>query len=121
MSAPAAEASQGAPARPMIAAANVKAYPYALDSTRPSFTVNSSEWMQSVLSDIYVHLEDRRPDGAPALSMATSKPRAKPKKGEPPPRRKASTASRFSIHLTGKASRKKRWPLPRAAAGSRWP
>ena len=28
---------------PMIAAANVKAYPYALDSTRPSFTVNSSE------------------------------------------------------------------------------
>ena len=59
---------------PMIAAANVRAYPYALDSNRPSFTVNSSEWMQSVLSDIYVHLEERRPEAKVLSFPATFRP-----------------------------------------------
>lgn len=46
---------------PTITAAGAKVYPYALDGTRSSFSVNSSEWMQHVLSDVYANLEDRRP------------------------------------------------------------
>jgi hypothetical protein len=58
----------------MVTAAGAKVYPYALDSSRPSFNVNSSEWMQSVLSDIYANLEERRP-GAKILSFpATFRP-----------------------------------------------
>ena len=37
-----------------------KAYPYALDSDRPSFVVKSDEWMQQVLADIYANLDDRK-------------------------------------------------------------
>jgi hypothetical protein len=48
-----------------------KVYPYALDSERSSFTVNSSEWMQQVLADIYANLEDRRP-GAQVFSFPAS-------------------------------------------------
>lgn len=54
--------------------AHAKVYPYALDSSRASFTVNSAEWMQSVLSDIYSSLEDRKP-GAQVFSFpATFRP-----------------------------------------------
>lgn len=58
---------------PMISA-HAKVYPYALDSSRSSFTVNSAEWMQRVLSDIYANLEDRR-TGAKIFSFpATFRP-----------------------------------------------
>ncbi len=40
-------------------ATKAKVYPYALDSERPGFNVNSSEWMRQVLADIYANLEDR--------------------------------------------------------------
>lgn len=49
-------------------AAKAKVYPYALDSERPGFNVNSSEWMQQVLADIYANLEDRKP-GAQVFSF----------------------------------------------------
>lgn len=52
---------------PAISARAV-AYPYLLDSNRPSFEVNSSEWMKQVLADIYSNLEDRRP-GAMVFSF----------------------------------------------------
>lgn len=52
---------------PMISA-KAKAYPYKLDSDRPSFHVDSSEWMKQVLTDIYANLEDRRP-GAMVFSF----------------------------------------------------
>lgn len=55
---------------PMISA-HAKVYPFALDSNRSSFTVNSAEWIQSVLSDIYANLEDRRP-GAKIFSFPAS-------------------------------------------------
>jgi hypothetical protein len=59
---------------PTITAAGAKVYPFALDSGRSSFTVNSSDWMQHVLSDIYANLEDRR-SGAKVLSFpATFRP-----------------------------------------------
>jgi hypothetical protein len=58
---------------PMINAQS-KAYPYALDSDRPSFLVKSDEWMQQVLADIYSNLKDRRP-GAQIFSFpATFRP-----------------------------------------------
>jgi hypothetical protein len=58
---------------PMISA-HAKVYPYALDSNRSSFTVNSAEWMQRVLSDIYANLEERR-TGAKIFSFpATFRP-----------------------------------------------
>ncbi len=59
---------------PMIAASNAKVYPYALDSTRAAFTVNSSEWMQNVLTDIYANLEERRPDAKVLSFPATFRP-----------------------------------------------
>ena len=59
---------------PMITAANAKAYPYALDSNRAAFTVNSTDWIQSVLSDIYANLDERQP-GAKILGFpATFRP-----------------------------------------------
>ena len=58
---------------PMISE-HAKVYPYGLDSNRASFTVNSAEWMQSVLSDLYANLEDRKP-GAKVFSFpATFRP-----------------------------------------------
>jgi hypothetical protein len=59
---------------PMITAANAKVYPYALDSGRGSFNVNSSEWMQRVLSDIYANLEERRPEAKVLSFPATFRP-----------------------------------------------
>jgi len=54
--------------------AKAKVYPFALDSDKPGFVVNSSEWMQQVLADIYDNLEDRRP-GAMVFSFpATFRP-----------------------------------------------
>ena len=61
-------------ALPLITAANAKVYPYALDSGRSSFTVNSSEWMKHVLSDIYANLEDRRPEAKILSFPATFRP-----------------------------------------------
>ena len=55
---------------PMIST-RARAYPYKLDSDRPSFHVDSSEWMQQVLADIYSNLEDRRP-GAMVFSFPAS-------------------------------------------------
>ncbi len=55
---------------PMITE-HAKAYPFALDSGRSSFSVNSAEWMQSVLADIYDNLEDRRA-GAQVFSFPAS-------------------------------------------------
>lgn len=49
---------------PLIAAKATKptkAYSYSLDPDRPGFYVNSAEWMQQVLADIYANLEDRHP------------------------------------------------------------
>jgi hypothetical protein len=59
---------------PMIAGSGAKVYPYALDSSRSSFTVNSSEWMQSVLSDLYSNLEERRPEAKILSFPATFRP-----------------------------------------------
>ncbi len=39
--------------------AKAKVYPYALDSDRPGFNVDSTEWMRQVLGDIYANLEER--------------------------------------------------------------
>jgi hypothetical protein len=59
---------------PTITATGAKVYPYALDSGRSSFNVNSSEWMEYVLSDLYANLDERRP-GAKILSFpATFRP-----------------------------------------------
>jgi hypothetical protein len=62
---------------PLIAAEapkGTKVYPYALDADRPSFSVNSDEWMEQVVADIYANLEDRKP-GAKVFSFpATLKP-----------------------------------------------
>ena len=59
---------------PMINASGAKVYPYALDGNKSSFNVNSSEWMQYVLSDLYDNLEERR-SGAKILSFpATFRP-----------------------------------------------
>ena len=38
-----------------------KTYPFLLDADRPSLSVDSAEWMQQVLADIYANLEDRKP------------------------------------------------------------
>jgi len=59
---------------PMITATGAKVYPYGLDGTRASFTVNSSEWMQHVLSDIYANLEERRPEAKILSFPATFRP-----------------------------------------------
>lgn len=59
---------------PTITASGAKVYPYALDSSRASFTVNSSEWMQSVLSDLYANLEERRPEAKILSFPATFRP-----------------------------------------------
>jgi hypothetical protein len=59
---------------PMITSTNAKVYPYALDSSRASFAVNSSEWMQSVLSDLYANLEERRPETKILSFPATFRP-----------------------------------------------
>ena len=61
---------------PIIAseAPKARAYPYALDSDRPSFRVKSDEWMEQALADIYANLEDRKP-GAKVFSFpATLRP-----------------------------------------------
>ena len=59
---------------PTITAAGARVYPYALDSSRPSFNVNSSEWMEYVLADLYANLDERQP-GAKILSFpATFRP-----------------------------------------------
>jgi hypothetical protein len=49
-------------------ATKAKVYPYALDSERAGFNVDSAEWMRQVLADIYDNLEDRRP-GATIFSF----------------------------------------------------
>ena len=55
-------------------AAKATVYPFALDSDKPSFTVSSSKWMQSVLSEVYANREDRR-SGARTFSFpATFRP-----------------------------------------------
>ena len=43
-------------------------YPYALDGSRASFTVNAANWMRSVLCDIYANLQERSP-GPQTLSF----------------------------------------------------
>jgi hypothetical protein len=62
---------------PLIAAEapkGAKAYPFALDADRPSFSVDSAGWMEQVVGDIYANLEDRKP-GAKVFSFpATLKP-----------------------------------------------
>jgi len=55
-------------------AAGAGVYPYALDGSRSSFTVSSSEWMHSVLSDIYANLEHRRPGAQVFAFPATFSP-----------------------------------------------
>jgi hypothetical protein len=54
--------------------ARAKAYPFALDRDKSGFVVNSSEWMQQVLADIYDNLEDRRPGGMVFSFPATFRP-----------------------------------------------
>lgn len=49
---------------PLIQAKTTKptrTYPFLLDADRPSLSVDSAEWMQQVLADIYANLEDRKP------------------------------------------------------------
>jgi hypothetical protein len=58
---------------PMVSA-KARAYPYTLDTERPSFQVKSSEWMQQVLTDIYSNLEDRKPGAMIFNFPATFRP-----------------------------------------------
>jgi hypothetical protein len=44
---------------PLIAE-KARTYPYALDSDRSSFNVDSAAWMRQVLTDIYASIEDRK-------------------------------------------------------------
>lgn len=58
---------------PLISAVapKAKAYPYSLDSDRPSFRVKSDEWIEQAASDIYANLEDRT-TGAKVFSFPAS-------------------------------------------------
>lgn len=47
-----------------VARPETQIYPYGLDAVEPGFVVHASDWMQSVLPQVYNNLADRKARGA---------------------------------------------------------